>query len=86
MTVSLDLSMTVLHCRLIWIIQNNFTVFFNPGNVGVLVLDRDRGEMITFDYFGSDVEVVYTFDQRAGTDMLFDQFSGSGNVILCDFT
>ena len=34
---------------------------------------------------GIDVEVVYPFDQRAGTDMLFDQFSGSGNVIFCDF-
>ena len=70
MTVSLDLSMTVIAFCLIWIIQNNFTVFFNSGNVGVLVLNRNRGEMITFDYFGSDVEVVYPFDQRAGTDML----------------
>ena len=56
------------------------------GDVGVLMLDCDRSVMSAFDHFGCDVEVVYILNQRAGTDVLCNQFFREGNVFGSYFT
>ena len=72
--------------RFVWIIQNYFTVLFDMGDVGVLMLDSDRSVMSAFDHFGCDVEVVYILNKRAGTDFLCNQFFREGNVFGSYFT
>ena len=67
------------------VIQKNLTVFFNIGDVSVLMLDFDFSAVFTFSNSGSNIKIVHALHQRTGTDILFNQFFGSGDVFRSDF-